>query len=58
MRVLFKERSTEKSSLTKWLEDTERELKEVKKGSTQLHEKGHARRKKSQPELWVGVCLA
>ena len=51
MRVLFKERSTEKSSLTKWPEDTERDLKEVRKGSIQLHEKGHARRKKRQPEF-------
>ena len=49
--MLFKERSTEKSSLTKWPEDTERDLKEVRKGSIQLHEKGHARRKKRQPEF-------
>ena len=51
MRVLFKGRSTEKSSLTKWPEDTERDLKEVRKGSMQLCEKGHARRKKRQPEF-------
>ena len=51
MRVLLQERSTEKSSLTKWPEDAERDLKEVRKGSMQLHEKGHARRRKRQPEL-------